>query len=112
MSVAFLAVTPNIVFAKAGSFTGDDWFKYCLSDQPSGPPPADRYEQDMVVYCAGYIEASVTMITALDACIPDTATPADVILATVNWFRKHPDQKPFLLAGSIATAVREKWPCH
>ncbi len=99
--------------AKAGEFTAGDWIKYCTAPNPSDPGK-DRYEQDMVVYCNGYFEATVTTLVLFDKrlfCLPKEVTPLHMMRVTFEWLKKHEDQKKYLAAGVIAAAVAEKWPC-
>jgi hypothetical protein len=112
--LAGFALVPMAAYAKAGEFTGDDFFQYCLTDNPDRPA-GSRYEQDMVTYCSGYMEGSITTILALNGrlvCLPDDSTPADIYGAAVAFMQKHPEQKQYLLGSVIIAAVRARWPCR
>ena len=103
----------SAAMAKAGEWTGNDLIRFCTSDKPNAKAK-DRDEEDRVTYCAGYWEATVTSIYMFDgrwACVPPKTTPADLLFATVEWLRRHPDQKQYLAASDAFAAVHAKWPC-
>jgi Rap1a immunity proteins len=93
--------------AKVGQFTGDDYLRQCTSTNPNWTPQ-NKDEQEMAVYCVGYIEASITLIVAMDGrtyCLPVGATPQDVLKATVAFLQANPEQKQNLFA------IVRRWPC-
>jgi hypothetical protein len=108
----FAVVSPTS--AKIGEFTGDDFFQYCLTDNPDNQT-LDRHARDMILYCSGYMEGSITTILALNgklACLPDDSTPQDIYGVAAAFMQKHPDQKQYLLGSVIIAAVRARWPCR
>jgi Rap1a immunity proteins len=99
--------------AKVGEFTGEDYLRQCTTSNPDWKPQ-NNAEQEMAVYCVGYIEAAVAMIVLMDGksfCLPTRATPQDVLKATVAFMQAHPDQKQYLLASVMVAAVQAQWPC-
>ncbi len=100
--------------AKVGQFTGDDYIRQCTSTNPNWTPQ-NKDEQEMAVYCVGYIEASITLIVAMDGrsyCLPVSTTPQDVLKATVAFLQANPEQKQNLFAVMMMMAVQDHWPCH
>lgn len=100
--------------AKVGQFTGDDYLRQCTSTDPNWTPQS-KDEQEMAVYCVGYLEASITLIAAMDGrsfCLPVGATPQDVLKATIAFLQAKPDQKQNLFAVVMMKAVQDHWPCH
>lgn len=113
MAVA-LWLTPISVDAKVGQFTGDDYVRGCTTSDPDWKPQ-NTTEEEMTVYCAGYVEAAVTLIVLMDGqsfCLPMGATPQDVVEATIAFMQTDPFQKQYLLANVMVAAVRAKWPCQ
>jgi hypothetical protein len=117
-NTALLAVAlwlaPISVGAKVGEFTGDDYLRHCATTDPSWTPK-NKTEQEMAVYCVGYIEAAVTLIVLMDGqsfCLPSGATPQDVLKATVAFMQTRPDQKQYLFASTMVAAVQTQWPCR
>jgi hypothetical protein len=93
--------------------TGDTLLKYCVADKPDALPN-DQDERDQVVKCLGYVQGAVDMMFAMNRvvfCIPDNTRPMDIMVTTVDWLRRHPDQRKYLAAGNLLLAAREKWPC-
>jgi hypothetical protein len=110
----FLLVAAGRSDAKVGEFTGDDYLRQCTSADPNWRPQSNS-EQEMAVYCVGYVEASITLILLMDGrtyCLPTGATPQDVIKTTVAFMQAHPDQKQYLFASVIMGAVLDRWHCH
>src|SRR5262245_42097825 len=71
-----LWLVPVSVGAKVGEFTGDDYLRYCTSTNPNWTPQ-NKTEQEMAVYCLGYVEAAVTLIVLMDGqsfCLPTAGT--------------------------------------
>jgi hypothetical protein len=104
---------PISVGAKVGELTGDDYLRHCTTTKPE-LPPKNTEEQEMAVYCVGYIEGAVTVLIALDGksfCMPQNATPQDVLRATFTFMLAHPDQKQYLFASVMLAAARDQWPC-
>ena len=102
------------VDAKVGEFTGDDYLRHCVGPDPNWKPK-NRDEQDMAVYCAGYVEGAITLIVVMDGrgyCLPKGTTPQDVMKATFSFLRNHPDQKQYLLGGAMFAAAMLNWPCR
>src|ERR1700682_1157219 len=92
VAVALWLLAPISVGAKVGEFTGEDFFRHATTRKPD-LPPKNTEEQEMAVYCVGYIEGAITVITALDGrsfCIPHNATPQDVLKTTVTFMQAHP----------------------
>lgn len=108
-------VAPSSVSSsgKAGDFTGEDFTHYCVTTDPDAPA-GDRHEQEMVVYCHGYMEAVITMVGIMngkEVCLPENSTPKDIYGATLEYLQQHPDHKSFRLAGTVIDAAMTKWPC-
>jgi Ssp1 endopeptidase immunity protein Rap1a len=98
-------------YAKVGQFTGDDYLRHCTSNWT----PQNKDEQEMAIYCVGFIEATITLIVAMDGrtyCLPVGATPQDVLKATVAFLQANPEQKQNLFAIVMMMAVQDHWPCH
>jgi len=109
----FLVTIRPAYSGKAGEFTGSDFLHYCVTTDPDAEA-GDRYEQDMVVYCNGYMEAVVTLVLIMsgkEVCLPENATPKDIYGATLKFLRQHPEREALRLAGTALTAVMMKWPC-
>jgi Rap1a immunity proteins len=107
-------MTQSGVDAKVGQFTGDDYLSQCATSNPKWKPQ-NNSEQNMAVFCAGYIEAAVTLIVLMDGqsfCLPIGATPQDVLKATFAFMQAHPDQKQYLFASLMVAAVQAQWPCQ
>jgi hypothetical protein len=101
------------VGARVGEFTGDDFLNRCTTTKPD-QSPKNTEEQEMAVYCVGYIEGAVAAIVALDGqsyCLPSNATPQDMLKATITFMQSHPDQKQNLFASVILAAAVDQWPC-
>lgn len=99
--------------AKVGKFSGEDFLRQCTTNKPD-QPPENKEEQEMAVYCVGYIEGAITVILAQDGqsfCIPQNTTPADLIRATFTFMQDHPDQQQNLFGSVILAAVLDRWPC-
>jgi hypothetical protein len=110
---AMLWLNSAPVAAKFGEFTGDDYFQHCTSTDPNWKPQS-KSEQEMTMYCWGYIDAAITLIILMDGrsfCLPTGSTPQDVLKATIAFLQAHSDQKQYLLASSIVAAVQAQWPC-
>lgn len=108
------ALAPVSANAKAGALTGEDFLRYCVTDDPD-KPAADQYEQEMITYCSGYMEGIITALVMLPretTCIPKGAAPADIYGATISFLRNHEDQKSELLGAVILAAARAQWGCH
>jgi hypothetical protein len=112
--VALCAIAPiSVVVAKVGKFSGEDFLRHCTTSKPD-QPPKNTEEQEMAVYCVGYIEGAITAILAQDGqsfCIPQNTTPADVIGKTFTFMQDHPEQQQDRLAGVMLAAVKDQWPC-
>lgn len=109
-----LWLMPISVDAKVGQLTGDDYLRQCTTTDPNWKPQ-NNAEQEVAVYCIGYIEAAVTIIVLMDGqsfCLPAGARPQDVLKATVAFMQAHPDQKQYLLASVMVAAVQAQWPCR
>jgi hypothetical protein len=109
-----LCSTPVSVGAQVGSpLTGEDYLHLCTTTNLGWKPEGDL-QQDMAIFCAGYIRAAVTLIVSMDRqffCLPKDMTPREVVKATVAFMQAHPDQKEFPLANTMVAAVRDRWPC-
>jgi Rap1a immunity proteins len=108
-----LWLTPISFGAKVGEFTGEDYLRQCTSANPSWKPQT-KTEQEMAVFCFGYIEAAVTIIVLMDGrsyCLPMGTTPQDVLKATVAFMQAHPEQQQHQLASVMVAAVQTQWPC-
>jgi Rap1a immunity proteins len=100
--------------AKVGEFTGDDYLRQCSSTDPNWKPKSNS-EQEMAVYCIGYIDAAVTFIVLMDGqgyCLPTGATPQDVLRTTVTFMQAHPEQKSYLFGSVMMAAMLDRWPCR
>ena len=109
--ISMASVSP--VSAKVGEWTGDDLLKYCVSNDPNNSPKT-RDENDLIVYCYGYVEGTIVSALIFDGklfCLPKGLTPADMLMTTVNFFLAHPEQKRYTAASSMFAAARERWPC-
>jgi Rap1a immunity proteins len=109
-----LLVAAGTSDAKVGEFTGDDYLHQCTSADPHWTPQ-NNSEQEMAVFCVGYIEGAITLIISMDRreyCLPTGATPQDVIKTTFAFLQAHPDQKQHLFASVMLAAVLDRWPCR
>jgi hypothetical protein len=109
-----LLTTGGGTFAKVGELTGGDYLSQCTSTDRNWKPQTSS-EQEMAVYCVGYIEGAITLIHLMDGqayCLPTGATPQDVIKATVAFMQAHPEQKSHLFASVIMAAVLDRWSCR
>jgi hypothetical protein len=109
---------PMSVCAKVGSFTGEDYLRLCtttdLGRKPEGDLEGDM-DRDIAIYCAGYIEAAVTLIVLMDKqsfCMPADTTVQDLLKATVASMQAHPDQRQYPLANVMVAAIQAQWPCR
>jgi Rap1a immunity proteins len=85
------------------------YLRQCTSDDPNWKPQ-NHTEQEMAVYCWGYVEAAVTLIVLMDGysfCLPTGATQQDVLKATFAFMQAHPEQKQYLFASTMMTAVMD-----
>jgi hypothetical protein len=107
-------LAPIPVGAKVVDLTGEEYLRRCTTTDPNSlPKNAD--EQDDAVFCLGYIEGAITVITAINGasfCIPDKTTPQDVLKATFAFMQARPDQKQYLFADVMLAAVLDHWPCQ
>jgi Rap1a immunity proteins len=113
LTIALCLLMPISAEAKVGEFTGEDYLRQCTTTKPD-QPPGNTEEQEMAVYCVGYIEGAITVLVALDGrlfCMPQNATPQDVLKATFAFMQAHPDQKQYLLASVMMAAAIDQWPC-
>jgi hypothetical protein len=113
LTVVLCLLAPISAGAKVGEFTGEDFSRHCTTTKPDQPPKTTE-EQEMAVYCVGYIEGAITVIVALDGqafCIPHNTTPQDVLKRTFTFMQAHPDQKQYLFASVMLAAVLDQWPC-
>jgi hypothetical protein len=114
MAVGLCLLVPTLVGAKVGEFTGEDFSRQCTTTKPD-QSPKNTEEQEMAVYCVGYIEGAITVINALDGrsfCMPQNVTPQDVLKTTFTFMQAHPDQKQYLFASVMLAAVLDQWPCR
>src|ERR1035441_1957374 len=93
-------LAPISVGAKVADLTGEEYLRRCTSSNPDWAPK-NTEEQEDAVFCVGYIEGAITVITAINGasfCIPDKTTPQDVLKATFAFVQARPDQKQYLFA--------------
>jgi len=117
--LSLLAITLSVIYSvqpawsKAGAWSGADFLKYCISTDQNSRPKSQE-ENDRVLYCVGYLEASMVFLLAMDGkvvCLPKNLNPNAVVSQTASWLMAHPDQTQYLLGSSILAATQEKWPC-
>ncbi len=110
LSAGVVAAVALIGFAgHANAYTASDAIEWCDGYPESADPD----------FCRMAIGATIQLHSKEDSmasqgirvCVPEDIFPGDMAPSVVDWLKAHPETHEQALAPTVATAIRENYPC-
>ena len=94
---------------RADAYTASDALEWCNGYPESADPD----------FCRMAIGATIQLHSKEDSmasegirvCVPEDIFPGDMAPSIVDWLKAHPETHELALAPTVATAIKEEYPC-
>ena len=94
---------------RADAYTASDALEWCNGYPESADPDFCRMAIGVTVQLHSKEDSMVS--EGIRVCVPEDIFPGDMAPSIVDWLKAHPETHELALTPTVATAIKEEYPC-